>query len=95
MTDELDGGEISRVTSSRDFKYRDVATPGILFKNWFYRLEASEGVLFPEPSFVIGRLTEAFPPIGPPLFCRQLAIEIFLKPALGFLFPVAEAAARF
>jgi hypothetical protein len=35
MKDELDCGEISRLTSSRDFKYRDVATPGILFKNWF------------------------------------------------------------
>ena len=95
MTDELNRNEIPQVTSFRKQKYRDVGTPGDLVKNWFYKLETSAGVLFSELSFVIGTLTEAFPPIAPPPFYRQLANEIFLKPELGYLVPVVEAVGRF
>ena len=33
MIDEMDCDEISRVASSRDLKYRNVGTPGVLVKN--------------------------------------------------------------
>jgi hypothetical protein len=34
MTDEMDGYEISQVTTSRDLKCRDVGKSGIVVKNY-------------------------------------------------------------